>query len=102
MHEFDEQMNTEDITCLRYLDDFIIMWPTYKSVHGAFYKKAHKLLSKQKLEAYDLETRPDKAAQGTVNEFEFLGIEFRDKLIRPSSASRKKLIMSIGKASALF
>ena len=29
----------------------------------------------------------DKASQGTVNEFDFLGIEFRDKLIRPSSAS---------------
>ncbi len=97
LHEFDEQMNTEDITCLRYLDDFIIMGPTYKAVHGAFYKKAHRLLSKHKLEAYDLETRPDKASQGTVNEFAFLGIEFRDKLIRPSSASRKKLIMSIGK-----
>lgn len=97
LHEFDEKMNTDDITCLRYLDDFIIMGPTYKTVHGAFYKKAQKLLSKHKLEAYDLKTRPDKASQGTVNKFEFLGIEFKDKFIRPSSASRKKLIISIGK-----
>lgn len=96
LHEFDEIMNTKDIICLRYLDDFIIFGPTYKAVHGAFYKKAHKLLSKHNLEAYDIKTRPDKASQGTVDEFEFLGIEFKGKLIRPSSKSRKKLIASIG------
>jgi RNA-directed DNA polymerase len=96
LHGFDEQMNTQDITCLRYLDDFIIMGPTYRAVHGAFYKKAQRLLSKHGLEAYDLETHPDKASQGTVDKaFEFLGIEFKEKLIRPSSKSRKKLIMSI-------
>jgi hypothetical protein len=97
LHEFDEQMNSQEITCLRYLDDFIILGPTYRAVRRA-YKKAQGLLGKHGLQAYDLETQSDKASQDTVDKaFEFLGVEFRDKLIRPSSASRKRLIMSIGK-----
>ena len=93
LHEFDAEMNSQDITCLRYLDDFIIMGPTYGEVRGA-YKKAQRLLGKHGLQAYDLEPQSDKASQGTVDKaFEFLGVEFRDKLIRPSSASRKRLVL---------
>ncbi len=95
LHEFDVQMNSQDITCLRYLDDFIIMGPTYGAVRGA-YRKAQRLLGKHGLEAYDLEAQSNKASQGTVDKpFEFLGIEFKGRLIRPSSASRKRLIISI-------
>jgi len=95
LHEFDAQMNSQDSTCLRYLDDFIILGPTYGAVRGA-YKKAQRLLGKHELQAYNPETQSDKASQGTVDKpFEFLGIEFINKLIRPSSASRKKLIISI-------
>lgn len=95
LHEFDVQMNSEDITCLRYLDDFIILGPTYKSVRGAF-KKAQMFLGKHGLKAYDPEKQRDKACQDKLNNgLEFLGIEFKNNLIRPSSASRKKLIKSI-------
>jgi len=89
LFEFDNQMNTPDITCLRYLDDFILLGPTYRDVQRA-YKKALRLLGEHKLE-----THPEKTDKGTVGAFEFLGVEFKDKLIRPSSASRKRLILSI-------
>lgn len=95
LHEFDVQMNSKDITCLRYLDDFIIMGSTYGAVRDA-YRKAQRLLGKHGLQAYDLETQSDKASQGALDKpFDFLGIEFRGRLIRPSSKSRKKLILSI-------
>jgi RNA-directed DNA polymerase len=95
LYKFDLQMNSQDITCLRYLDDFIILGPTYRAVRRA-YKKAQRLLSEFGLQAYDHETQPDKASQGTIDKsFEFLGIEFMGRLIRPSFRSRKKLITSI-------
>jgi RNA-directed DNA polymerase len=95
LHEFDTQMNNENITCLRYLDDFIILSPDYKALRSAF-KKAQKILSKHGLQAYEIETQSDKACQGTIDKrFEFLGIEFIGKLIRPSSKSKNKLIASI-------
>lgn len=95
LHDFDLQMNSEDITCLRYLDDFILFGPSYAAVRKA-YKKAQRLLGKHGLEAYDLETRKDKTGQGETNKpFEFLGVEFRDTLIRPSVASKDRMITSI-------
>ncbi len=95
LHEFDEQMNSADITCLRYLDDFIIFGPSYAAVRGA-YKKAQRLLGKHGLQAYDLDTQKDKTGQGEVKKpFEFLGVEFRDKDLRPSLASKDRMITAI-------
>ncbi len=97
LYEFDDQMNSQDVTCLRYLDDFIIFGPSYRAVRGA-YKKAQRLLGIHALQAYDLASHPDKASQGTTDKsFEFLGVEFKGKLIRPSMASRNRLMASIGK-----
>ena len=95
LYNFDIQMNSEDITCLRYLDDFILFGPSYAAVRKA-YKKAQCLLGEHGLEAYDLETRKDKTGQGKVTKpFEFLGVEFRGTSIRPSVASKNRQIDSI-------
>jgi RNA-directed DNA polymerase len=94
LYEFDIEMNSEDITCLRYLDDFILFGPSYAAVRKA-YKKAQRLLGQHGLEAYDLETRKDKTGQGkTSDPFEFLGVEFRGTAIRPSVASKDRMIAS--------
>ena len=95
LYDFDIQMNSKDITCLRYLDDFILFGPSYAAVRKA-YKKAQRLLGQNGLEAYDLETRKDKTGQGKVTEpFEFLGVEFRGTTIRPSVASKDRMINSV-------
>lgn len=95
LYDFDIQMNSDDITCLRYLDDFILFGPSYAAIRKA-YKKAQRLLGQHGLEAYDLETRKDKTGQGKISEpFEFLGVEFRGTTIRPSVASKDRMIGSI-------
>lgn len=95
LYDFDIQMNSEDITCLRYLDDFILFGSSYTAVRKA-YKKAQRLLGQHGLEAYDLEKDKDKTGQGkTSGSFEFLGVEFRGNIIRPSVASKDRMILSI-------
>jgi hypothetical protein len=95
LYGFDKSMNYGDIHCLRYLDDFIIFGPSLRSVNFAF-KKAQRILSKLGLCAYDPQVEKEKAGKGEISKsFEFLGIEFVGKIIRPSSKSRKKLLSAI-------
>ncbi len=96
LYEFDLRMNTDDVSCIRYLDDFIILGPTNKAVCGV-YRKAKKLLNFYNLTVYDLDNK-NKTSYGMVDKgFEFLGVEIRGKLNRPSSASRTKFLESIRK-----
>lgn len=98
LYDFDTQMNDSAITCLRYLDDFIIFGKDYGSVRKA-YNKAQKILGKHGLAAYDIDKEKDKskADKGTVDKpFEYLGVEFRGQLIRPSNASKDRFISAIG------
>jgi len=95
LYDFDIQMNSEDITCLRYLDDFILFGSNYAVVRKA-YKKAQRLLGQHGIQAYDLEKNKDKTSQGKISEpFEFLGVEFRRTTIRPSVSSKNRMINSI-------
>ena len=95
LYEFDITMNTHDIVCLRYLDDFIILGPSMKTVNGAFLK-AQGILTKLKLSAYDPATDHEKASRGSAfNAFEFLGVEFHGKDLRPAPKARKKLLDNI-------
>lgn len=97
LFEFDYQMNQSDITCLRYLDDFIILGPNEIAVKAAF-KRAIKLLKKYDLEAYEVsESRCFGKAQigRTINKFDFLGIEIHGKKIRPAKSARNKLLQEV-------
>jgi len=95
LYNFDIEMNSSDIVCLRYLDDFILFGPSLKAVKAAF-RKALKILQPLGLTAYDPEKDKDKASQGTVEApFEFLGVEFNSKMIRPAQKSRNNLLKKI-------
>lgn len=93
--EFDKELNKNDIICLRYLDDFILLAPTEKAVRAAF-RRASKILAKLSLEAYTAVSDPKKAKVGYYKQgFEFLGVEILNKLIRPNKASCNKLLNEI-------
>jgi retron-type reverse transcriptase len=95
LNEFDIEMNQGDITCIRYIDDFIILAPSLKALNAAF-KKAIKLLSKHELTAYDPKEDYDKAEIGkTSSTISFLGCEVRPGIIRPNRRSQKRLLENI-------
>lgn len=96
LSEFDRELNSDDVLCLRYIDDFIIIGPSHKAVNAKL-KKGLKILKQLGLDAYSPSTNPDKAAQGeTSRGFEFLGCDVRPGLITPIKASRKRLVQKIG------
>ena len=95
LNEFDRQMNGRGITCLRYIDDFIILGPKMKHVESAF-SSAKVLLEKYGLEVYDPHIEKDKAEIGHIEKgFEFLGCKIVPGLITPNKKSRDRLIQSI-------
>jgi len=86
--DFDQKINSTGCSCFRYIDDFIILGDSAKSVRNAR-KHAEKLLSDLGLEISSEKTsdEPRPVREG----FEFLGIEIVPGLIRPSKKSRKRL-----------
>jgi len=97
LSEFDTKMNQGDITCFRYIDDFIILAPSKKAAHAAF-KRSLKLLDKHGLHAYDPVKNKEKAEAGkTSSMFTFLGCDIRPGMIRPNKKSQKRLIANLDK-----
>lgn len=95
LYKFDNAMNTSDVTCLRYLDDFIIFAPNQKIASGAF-RKAKQILKNLNLEVYDPKFHTDKAEEGsTSNKFDYLGITIHKNNIRPNKKSKKNLLTKI-------
>ncbi len=89
---FDKEMNGRGITCLRYIDDFLLLGPDAAKVRKAF-ENAQKKLSAFGMEAYDPRIPQDKAEMGeTAKGFDFLGCTILPGFVHPSRKARKKLI----------
>ena len=87
LFEFDKQMNSGDVRCIRYIDDFVILATNPESAERAF-SGACRLLKR-----HGLSTSTTKIFKGFIaKKFEFLGIEIGNGYITPSRASRKKLL----------
>jgi len=87
LKDFDEQLNAiPGIRCIRYIDDFILLGPN-RYVIGKAFEKAKQLLNKWQMTLAKNKTEGGSSQQ----RFEFLGIEFDDGFLRPSSASRARL-----------
>lgn len=89
--EFDRAMNTSDIRCLRYVDDFLILGDSELAVRKAF-RRAQALLSALSMHAYHPETDAGKAEFGPVGCFDFLGCAIQPGLVRPSRRSTRSLL----------
>jgi hypothetical protein len=95
LHRFDALLNGRGITCLRYIDDFLIIGPSKKSVLAAF-ANAQAELAKLGMTAYDPSSSPEKADSGeSKNGIVFLGVDVRPGLLTPSRKSRRRLIASV-------
>jgi hypothetical protein len=92
LHDFDNQMNDRGITCLRYIDDFLILGPKKEYIEKAF-NNAQRLLQAHGLFAYSPFHNPEKAQSGEIKTgFEFLGCEILPGFIRPNKKSSKRLL----------
>jgi hypothetical protein len=97
LHDFDVEMNSRGITCIRYIDDFILFGKDRRSVLIAL-KKALTMLTDLGLSAYD-PNRPDEAAkahQGRADAgFQFLGCEVGPGRVAPSEDKRLELLQKV-------
>lgn len=90
LHEFDLKMNSKGITCLRYIDDFLLLGQNSQAVDSAF-KEARKELRALSLDAYCPTSTPDKASRGpTTKGVDFLGCTITPGLVQPSRKTRRK------------
>ncbi len=83
-------MNDGEVTCLRYIDDFLILGKDMSCVDRAF-NKAQTELKKLSLEAYRPSATSDKASRGvTARGFDFLGCYVSAGLVQPSIVTRER------------
>lgn len=93
--DFDRQMNGRGITCLRYIDDFILLGQDLAKVKKAF-ESAQRKLAAFGMQAYDPTQEPEKAEMGeTAKGLDFLGCRINPGFVQPSSTARKKLLASV-------
>lgn len=95
LSEFDALMNEGDCTCIRYIDDILILAPT-KRAAAARLKRARQYLADLGMEFSAEKTSTEPIA--IQNKFEFLGVEFSNGLLRANQKSRRRLIDSVSLA----
>ena len=95
LRDFDAQMNARGITCIRYIDDFIIIGKTSRAVDSAM-GAAKKLLSALNMDIYDPVRSPNKAFSGPIAQgHDFLGYQLIPGHYPPSKAATDKLLSKI-------
>lgn len=95
LNDFDKQLNTADVKCLRYIDDFIIIGPSMKVV-SLYFNKAEKHLKKMGLNCYLASEEKTKYREGETSKgFAYLGCDVYPDVIRPSVDSWKRLRNSV-------
>ena len=97
LKEFDDRLNGQNITCVRYIDDFILLGPGEGRVNKAF-ESSQRLLKRLNMNAYSPWETVGKAEHGRVtHQISFLGCEINpsQKLIQPSKKNRRELLRKI-------
>lgn len=95
LFNFDIEMNSNELTCIRYIDDFIIIGKKSRSVRLAF-NKAQRLLKKHGLSAYDPFVEKEKSEFGLAQDgIHFLGWDLFPGRIQPNMKSRTRLVEKI-------
>lgn len=92
---FDATMNGRGITCIRYIDDFILVGKTRGAVASAM-KSAKAHLSSLGMNIYDPAERPDKAFIGDIGEgHDFLGYHLIPGIYPPSKGAQDRLLNQV-------
>lgn len=95
--DFDKKFNQRGITCIRYIDDFILFGRTERAIKKAF-EAALGELKVLGLDAYDPDnqTHAGKAEQGAADKgFHFLGCHVLPHRVRPSEEKWKSIVQRI-------
>ncbi|MGX1098874.1 reverse transcriptase domain-containing protein [Amorphus sp. MBR-141] len=94
LHDFDRRMNEGDCVCVRYIDDFIILAPSAAAA------KARMRLAINILAEFGMTLSEEKSSTAPLrvsDKFDWLGIEFNNGFIRPSSKAISKLELNVQK-----
>lgn len=92
LHDFDTQLNDRGLHCLRYIDDFLLLGPSERSIRKGF-ESALALLENLGLTAYNPWAGDDKAEKGlSTNGIAFLGCEVKPNHVLPDHKARKRLL----------
>ena len=95
LEDFDRKMNARGITCIRYIDDFILLGKSRASVEKAL-NVARSLLQGLGMDTYDPTKDREKAFSGSIDSgFSFLGYELIPGEYPPSTKARENLIHQI-------
>lgn len=99
LRKFDDQMNDRGITCIRYIDDFILLGSSQEKVLAA-YNSARAHLNRLQMDVYDLADEESVAAgkvdMGDIFDgTDFLGYRISGRSLQPSAKSRQKLLDKI-------
>jgi RNA-directed DNA polymerase len=93
--DFDASLNGRGVTCLRYIDDLLLLGPGQRNVAKAF-ESAQSILLRLGLDAYVPEPGSDKAKAGlTKAGFDFLGCSINPGFIQPSRDARERLLLRV-------
>ncbi len=103
LYEFDRRFNERGVSCVRFIDDFLILSKSEKKARKAF-ESAKQMLEELGLECHDpffANSNQDKTETGHVNHgFVFLGYDIRPGIMQPSKKARKNLINLLTNAVA--
>jgi retron-type reverse transcriptase len=92
LRDFDERMNQGPITCIRYIDDFVIVGKSKREVEERM-GEARTILSTLKMSIYDPIKAPTKAFQGDIGDpHPFLGYKLIPGSYPPSDSACEKLL----------
>lgn len=95
LREFDAKMNGRGVTCVRYIDDFLILARNRAAAEKAL-AAGLALLKDLGLQAYSPDDGTGKAAAGLASaSYDFLGYKIVRGLNPPSDASCRKLIAKV-------
>jgi retron-type reverse transcriptase len=95
LEDFDRQMNDGKVTCIRYIDDFIICGKSLEVVREAM-ARAKAILAGLNMDIYDPVESPTKAFIGAVGEpHVFLGYRLVPGVYPPAPASCERLMTRI-------
>ena len=95
LYDFDRKMNNRGITCIRYIDDFLLCGAKKSAVKKAMVA-AKAILLEKGMSVYNPSEAPNKAFAGSVNSGQvFLGYQLIPRQFPPSDASCIKLLNNI-------
>lgn len=98
LSNFDNKMNSNEVRCIRYIDDIIFLGPNRSIVRKQF-TKGRKYLRSLGLKVYDPDRDSQKASDGlTSKRIDYLGCSISRDGIFPDKASRKRLMSKVEEA----